>query len=477
MAEQHGNLVNGEWRLGEALLNVNPSDLSETVGTFSAGDAGLVEEAIAAARRAFESWQFSAPLERHQILSRTAHELFARAGELGELLSREEGKTLAEGTAEVRRAAQIFDFFAGETVRLHGETGPSVRPGVEVAVTYEPVGVVGLITPWNFPIAIPAWKLAPALAFGNCVVLKPASLVPASARALIDIMNRAGAPAGVVNLVVGPGGTVGQALLDGDVDAISFTGSTSTGRAVAAAAGRRNFRFQLEMGGKNPLVVLDDADLDLAVGVALDGAFYSTGQRCTASSRLVVTTGIHDRFVVALRDRVASLRVGHALDPQTELGPVVDQGQLDSNLAYVEGAKAEGASLQVGGERQRCDTDGFFQRPALFSDVTPDMRIAREEIFGPVAAVIRARDYEDALRLANDSEFGLTAGICTTSLKYATDFRRRAQAGMVMVNVPTAGVDFHAPFGGRKASSFGPREQGGHARDFYTITKTAYVRA
>ncbi|RCK21744.1 aldehyde dehydrogenase family protein [Thalassospira lucentensis] len=473
----HGNLIAGEWVNGTAVPNINPSDTSDVIGDFASGTAQDATDAIAAARAAFDTWQFSAPLERHAILSKTAAELMARRDELGALLAREEGKTRAEATAEVGRAAQIFDFFAGEALRLTGEAGASTRPGIEVAVTREPAGVVGLITPWNFPIAIPAWKIAPALAHGNTVVFKPASLVPASAHALVDIIHRAGAPAGVVNLVMGPGRSVGQTMIEGDLDAISFTGSTGTGAMIAMESAKRQRRFQLEMGGKNPMVVLDDADLDTAVRACLDGAYFSTGQRCTASSRLIVTEGIHDRFVAALRDAIAGLNVGHALNDGTQIGPVVDQSQLDSNLEYIAKGEAEGAAREIGGEVLSRETAGFFQRPALFTGCTNDMTIAREEIFGPVAAVIRVRDYDEALRVANDTPFGLTSGICTASLKHASDFRRKSQAGMVTVNLPTAGVDFHTPFGGRKGSSFGPREQGAYAREFYSTVKTAYINA
>ncbi|MGA0539675.1 aldehyde dehydrogenase family protein [Neotabrizicola sp. VNH66] len=472
-----GNLVNGRWVETGGQENINPSDTDDVIGIYATGDAALVGEAIAAARAALPGWAASGPLVRHAVLSATARELSARRAELGHLLAREEGKTLAEAIGEVNRAAQVFEFFAGEVLRLSGETGVSVRPGTEVMVTREPAGVVGLITPWNFPIAIPAWKIAPALAWGNTVVFKPASLVPGSAWALVDILHRAGAPAGVINLVVGGGSTVGQALIEGEIDAISFTGSTGIGARIAAASAARLRRFQLEMGGKNPLVVLDDADLDRAVACALDGAHFATGQRCTASSRLVVTEGIHDRFVDAIKERIAGLRVGHALDPETQIGPVVDQDQLNGNLGYVETGLAEGARLETGGMRLDRQTPGYFQQPALFTEVTNDMRIAREEIFGPVAAVIRVRDYDEALAVANDTAFGLTSGIVTQSLKHASHFRRASSAGMVTVNLPTAGVDFHAPFGGRKGSSFGPREQGSYAREFYSVVKTAYVHA
>jgi alpha-ketoglutaric semialdehyde dehydrogenase len=345
-------------------------------------------------------------------------------------------------------------------------------------MTREPVGVVGLITPWNFPIAIPAWKAAPALAFGNAVILKPAALVPASAWALVDVLVRAGVPEGVLGLVFGPGGEVGDALVESDgVNAISFTGSVETGRGIAEACARRGVRVQLEMGGKNPLVVLDDADLEIAVDCAVQGAYFSTGQRCTASSRLVVTAGIHDRFVARLIERLQATTVGHALDASTAIGPVVDERQLQQDLDYLAIGRDEGAELAFGGRRLERATQGHFLEPALFVGATNAMRIAREEIFGPVAAVIRVADYDEALAVANDTQFGLCSGICTTSLRYASHYRRHADAGMVMVNLPTAGVDFHVPFGGRKGSSYGPREQGSYAREFYTQVKTSYVRS
>ncbi|MFO1209033.1 MAG: aldehyde dehydrogenase family protein [Amaricoccus sp.] len=475
--ELHGNLIDGAWVEGEAAPNVNPANTQEVVGRYARGTAGDAERAIAAAKAAFPAWSRSGPLQRHDILKKTADEIVARKDELGKLLSREEGKTLAEGVGETIRAAQIFDFFAGECLRLSGEILPSVRPGVGVEITREPVGPVGIITPWNFPIAIPAWKIAPALAWGNTVVIKPADLVPGCTWAIVDILHRNGLPRGVLNLVMGRGSTVGQAILDSrDIRAISFTGSVGTGRRVAEASIKVMRKFQLEMGGKNPMVVLDDADLEVAVEACLNGAFYSTGQRCTASSRLIVTDGIHDRFVKRLTERMTALKVGDPLDPSVNIGPVVDQGQLDQDESYIRIGKDEGAEL-VGGERVKGAKDGFFLAPALFVGATNAMRISREEIFGPVAGVIRVKDYDEALAVANDTEFGLSAGICTTSLKYATHFKRNAEAGMVMVNLPTAGVDFHVPFGGAKGSSFGPREQGRYAQEFYTTVKTAYTAA
>jgi len=471
------NYIGGEWVTADEMApDINPSNTGDVIGHFPRASRADVERAIAAARAAFPAWSRSSIQERHDILKRIGDEILARRDELGRLLSREEGKTLAEGIGETARAGQIFLFFAGECLRLAGEKLPSVRPGIEVEITREALGVVGVITPWNFPIAIPAWKIAPALAYGNCVVFKPADLVPAMAHQLTEIIVRAGVPAGVFNLVMGRGSVIGETLLgDPRVDAITFTGSVATGRRVAAACVAGMKKFQLEMGGKNPLVVLDDADLAIAVECAVNGAYFSTGQRCTASSRLIVTDGIHDRFVAALQARLETLVVDDALKAGTHIGPVVDGSQLEQDLSYIGIGRAEGARLVCGGEPLQRATPGFYLAPALFADVTSQMRIAREEIFGPVAAVQRVRDYEAALATANDTEFGLTAGICTTSLKHAAHFKRNAEAGMVMVNLPTAGVDYHVPFGGRKGSSYGPREQGRYAAEFYTTVKTAYT--
>jgi aldehyde dehydrogenase (NAD+) len=475
------NFIGGEAAsANNAVPNINPSNTDDVIGEFASGGKADADAAVAAAKAAFPAWARTTPQARYDILKKASDEVLARKDELGRILSREEGKTLPEGIGEAARAGQILAFFAGECLRFGGESVPSVRPGVGVEMTREPIGVVGLITPWNFPIAIPAWKIAPALAYGNTVVIKPAELVSHSTWALVDILNRAGLPKGVLNLVMGKGSVVGQALIDNpDVAAISFTGSVSTGRRLAAScvAATPMKKVQLEMGGKNPLVVLDDADLDIAVGSAVNGAYFSTGQRCTASSRLIVTGGIHDRFVDAVTEKLKALSVDDALKAGTDIGPVVDQSQLDQDERYIAIGREEGAKLHWGGERLNRATPGFYLQPALFTEVTNAMRIAREEIFGPVATVIRAKDYDEALALANDTEFGLSAGICTTSLKHATHFKRNSEAGMVMVNLPTAGVDYHVPFGGRKGSSYGPREQGSYAREFYTTVKTAYTLA
>jgi len=421
--QRYDNYIDGQWVASDRYqANVNPSDLSDVIGEYAQADAAQVEQAIAAARRAFPAWASFGIQARADALEKVGLEILARREELGTLLAREEGKTLPEAIGEVARAGNIFKYFAGECLRQAGETLQSVRPGVGVEVTREPLGVVGLITPWNFPIAIPAWKIAPALAFGNCVVIKPADLVPGCAWAIAEIISRAGFPAGVFNLVMGRGREVGEAIVNArEVDAVSFTGSVGVGRGIAQACVARGAKVQLEMGGKNPQIVLDDADLKVAVELCTQSAFYSTGQRCTASSRIIVTEGIYDRFVEAMIERISKIKVGPALEQGVDVGPVVSQAQLEQDLRYIEIGKQE------------------------------------------------------ALAMANDTEFGLSAGICTTSLKYANHFKRHAQAGMVMINLPTAGVDYHVPFGGRKGSSYGPREQGRYAQEFYTTVKTIYI--
>ena len=456
-------------------VSLNPSNTDEIVAYYPIAAAAEVDAAVMAARQAFPAWAAASPEVRSDLLDKVGATIMARAKELGELLSREEGKTLAEGTGEVMRAARIFKYFAGEALRRHGRTLDSTRPGLDVATYREAVGVFALIAPWNFPIAIPAWKAAPALAFGNTVVLKPASSTPAIAHALAAILHGCGAPAGVFNLVIGEG-NVGAALVDHpEVDGASFTGSQAVGARVAEGAVRRQARVQLEMGGKNPLVVLDDADLDRAVACAIDGAFYGTGQRCTASSRVIVTEGIHDRFVAALAERAKALKVGDALDSTTQIGPAVSESQLEQNLRYVQIATDEGGRLVTGGERLSLAHPGYFMSPAIIADTAPEMRINCEEVFGPVVSTVRVANYEEALDIANRGQFGLSAGIVTESLKHARHFRRNVRAGMVMVNLPTAGVDYHVPFGGTRKSSYGAREQGFAAVEFYTQTKTVYV--
>ena len=477
MKKTKRNFIGGEWLEGaNAADNINPSDTSDIIGEYAHASVAQTQQAIDAAYQASSAWGNSSIQHRSDILDNIGSEILQRREELGELVSREEGKTLPEGIGEATRAGQVFKFFAGEALRPGGEFIDSIRPGLDVSVTRAPMGVVGLILPWNFPIAIPAWKVAPALAYGNAVVFKPAELVPATAHAMAEIIVNAGVPDGVFNLVMGTGAEVGATIVNHPaVNAISFTGSVRTGRDVALAAASRMAKVQLEMGGKNPLVVLDDADLSTAVECAVNGAYFSTGQRCTASSRLIVTEGIHDKFVAAVSERMCKLTVDHALKVGTDIGPVVDQRQLQQNLDYIQVGINDGANLVCGGEQVSRDTQGFFMTPALFTESSNKMRINREEVFGPVATVIRVKDYDEALATANETEFGLSSGIVTTSLKYSSHFKRHIQSGVASVNVPTAGVDYHVPFGGIKSSSYGSREQGSYAKEFYTTVKTAYT--
>ncbi len=477
------NFIAGRWLAGSSeIANINPSDTTDIIGQFAQASVTQVEEAIAAAGAAAAQWGQSGPEQRYNALMAVGGALMERSAELGELLAREEGKTRPEGVGEVYRAGQFFTYFAAAALRQMGETCDSVRPGVEVQITREPMGVVGVITPWNFPTALPAWKIAAALAYGNAVVWKPANLTPASATALMQIIESVSKaqhlPAGLVNLTLGAGGEVGEALINAPaVDAITFTGALATGRRIATAAAANLTKLQMEMGSKNPLVVLDDADLETAVTCAINGAFFSTGQKCTASSRLIVTRRIHDRFIQALQAAMGKLVVGHALEAGSHIGPAVDARQLAQNQRYLDIARDDGAQLVCGGEKIDLATPGHYMRPALFADGDNAMRINREEVFGPIACVIAADDYEHALALANDTEFGLTSSIITQSLTHASHFRRHSQSGCVMVNLPTSGTDYHVPFGGRKNSSFGSREQGQYAAEFYTQVKTAYVKA
>ncbi|WP_026758736.1 aldehyde dehydrogenase family protein [Sediminimonas qiaohouensis] len=472
------NFIGGEWRGGQARVekNVNPSDVSDVIGHYAQGDTGDVEDAIAAARAAQPAWWAAGIQKRHDALMSIGTELMERAGEIGALLAREEGKPLAEGKGEVYRAGQFFTYFAAEALRQIGDFAQSVRPGIDIDVRREPVGVVAIVSPWNFPIATPAWKIAPALAFGNAVVWKPANLTPASAVALTEIIARQDLPAGVFNLVMGPGRDVGSALVaHSGVDAISFTGSVEVGRGIAAAAVPNMTKLQMEMGSKNPMLIMDDADLDLAAAHAAGAAFGGTGQKCTAASRLIVHEAVHDAFVEKLSAATQALSVGHALEEGTQIGPVVSAGQLAQNLAYIDKGRAEGAELICGGARLERASEGHYMAPAVFAGTRNDMVINREEMFAPITCVIRAGSYGEALAIANDSEFGLTAGIMTRSLSRANHFRANMRAGTLMVNLPTAGTDYHVPFGGRGASSYGPREQGQYAAEFYTTVKTAYV--
>ena len=479
MAETFKNFIAGEWVSGDTTVeNRNPSDLSDVIGHYAQATSTQLDDALAAASRAHAEWA-AYPLERKQnVLNAIGNELMARAEELGTLLSREEGKPFAEGKGEVFRAGQFFTYYAAEVLRQIGDNADSVRPGIEVDVRREPVGVVAVISPWNFPTATASWKIAPALAYGNAVIWKPANLTPASAYMLTEIISRQDIPKGLFNLVMGSGREVGQRLVDSpNVNAITFTGSVPVGKGIAAAAVQNLTKVQMEMGSKNALAVMDDADLDLAVMHALGGAFGGTGQKCTASSRLVVHEAIHDAFVDKLVAGAQAMKVDHALKEGTQIGPVVSETQLNENLSWVEKGRAEGAEIACGGERLNRETEGYYMSPGVFLNTTNDMLINREEMFAPLAAVIKVGSYDEALHVVNDTRFGLTSGIITSSLARATHFRRNARTGVVAVNLPTAGTDYHVPFGGRGESSYGAREQGTYAAEFYTTVKTAYINA
>nr|WP_260063349.1 aldehyde dehydrogenase family protein [Ruegeria sp. B32] len=473
------NLIAGEWMAGDtAIENRNPSDLTDVIGLFAQASADQLSATLDRARNAQLEWA-AYGLERKQaVLMSIGTELMSRAEELGRLLSREEGKPFAEGKGEVYRAGQFFTYYAAECLRQIGENADSVREGVEIDVRREPVGVVAVISPWNFPTATAAWKIAPALCYGNAVVWKPANLTPASAVALTEIIERQDIPKGLFSLVMGSGGAIGQRLVESpQVDAISFTGSVPVGKGIAAAAIQNLTKVQMEMGSKNALAVMDDADLDLAVSLALGGAFGGTGQKCTATSRLVVHAAIYDAFVEKLVAGSKVLKVGHALEEGTQMGPVVSEQQLQENLAYVELGQSEGAELACGGHRLELQHDGYYMSPGVFVNTNNTMRINREEMFAPLTSVIKVDSYDEALAIVNDTNFGLTSGIVTQNLARATHFRRHARTGVVTVNLPTAGTDYHVPFGGRGDSSYGPREQGKAAAEFYTTVKTAYISA
>ena len=477
MTETKNNFIAGEWLAGDTSVeNRNPSDLSDVIGHFAQASSSQLTKALDAARSAQKIWAATGLEARQTVLMNIGNELMERSAELGTLLSREEGKPLAEGKGEVYRAGQFFTYYAAEVLRQIGDTADSVRPNIEIDVRREPVGTVAIVSPWNFPTATAVWKIAPALAFGNAVIWKPANLVPASAVALSEIISRQDLPAGLFNLVMGAGGSIGQQLIESPaIDAISFTGSVEVGKQIAQSAIGNLTKVQMEMGSKNALAVMDDGDMEIAVAAALGGAFGGTGQKCTASSRLIVHSAVHDEFVERLAAGAAAMVVDNALKDGTQIGPVVSQNQLDENMAYMELAKSEGGEIICGGDRVSRDTDGYYMTPAVVAGTSNDWRINKEEMFAPIACVIKADSYDEALHLVNDTHFGLTSGIVTRDLARASHFRRNARTGCVMVNLPTAGTDYHVPFGGRGSSSYGPREQGGYAVEFYTTVKTAYI--
>ena len=478
--QTYGNYIAGEWRpaaSGETMENRNPANRDEVVGLFASSGADDVDAAIAAAEEAYRSWRFSSPMTRANILHKAANILESRIPEVGRELTREEGKTLKEGIGETTRAVQILRYFAGEAQQPSGEHYPSVNPHTLLYTTREPLGVVAVVTPWNFPIAIPAWKIAPALAFGNTVVFKPASLTPLTAVRLVEALDEAGLPAGVLNLVTGSAANVGDPLVrDPRVVAITFTGSNETGAELRRSAAERGAKLQLELGGKNPAIVLADADLEHALGQVVAGAMMSTGQKCTATSRAIVDRRIVDRFTEMLADRIGGLKVGDPLDAETQIGPLIDERAAERVAGEVDAAKQAGAELVVGGERLGSGLErGAFLAPTLFADVDPKSRLGQDELFGPVLGVIPVDSMEEAMAVANQVKFGLSASIFTRDLGRALAFAREIEAGIVHVNSETAGAEPQVPFGGMKGSSSYSREQGKAAREFFTQVKTVYI--
>jgi aldehyde dehydrogenase (NAD+) len=480
MTQNFPNYINGEWVSGEKSFdNRNPANTEELVGTFTKAGPRDMHDAAAAAAAALPAWSRMSGPARGNILYKTADILDRKFDSVAADMTREEGKTLPEAKGEVRRAINIFRYFAGEGSRMPGMLVPSERDRVHMFALRKPIGVVGLITPWNFPSAIPAWKLAPALICGNTVVLKPASAAPLSAWRIVEALHEAGVPKGVVNFVAGSGGELGQALVSApSLKAVSFTGSCEIGAWLHAEASKRRLRIQLEMGGKNPTIVLADADFNSAVENVVNAAFFSTGQKCTATSRAIVEDAIYDRFVAAVVERTRKLKVGDGMQAGIDIGPCVDQAQMDTVLRYIEIARQESGEPLCGGRRL---TDGalargYFVEPTVFAGVEERHTIAREEIFGPVLAVMRARDFEDAMRIANNIPFGLSSSIQTGNLSRAFEFVYGAEAGLLTVNLPSAGVEYQLPFGGTKDSSFGPKEQGPAALEFYSDYKTVYLK-
>ncbi|HTS63498.1 MAG TPA: aldehyde dehydrogenase family protein [Candidatus Acidoferrales bacterium] len=475
-----GNYINGEWTTAGAVFeNRNPANTTELVGSFVKGAAADMVEAVRAAGAALPAWSASSGPARGNILYKTADILDRNFDSIAAEMTREEGKTLPEAKGEVRRSINIFRYFAGEGSRLPGMLVPSERDRVHMFALRKPVGVVGLVTPWNFPSAIPAWKLAPALICGNTVVIKPASAAPLSAWRIVEALHMAGAPKGVVNFVAGAGGELGRALIEAKgLKAVSFTGSCEVGNWLHAEASKRRLRIQLEMGGKNPTIVLADADFNLAVENTVNAAFFSTGQKCTATSRAIVEESIYDRFVAAVVERTRKLKVGDGMQSGVDIGPCVDEGQMNTVLRYIEVGRKECGEPVCGGRRltEGPLANGWFVEPTVFAGVGEQHTIAREEIFGPVLAIMRARDFEDAMRVANAIPFGLSSSIQTTNLSRAFEYIYRAEAGLLTVNLPSAGVEYQLPFGGTKESSFGPKEQGPAALEFYSDYKTVYLK-
>lgn len=473
------NYIRGEWvsiRQGRELEVRNPADQDEVVGKGFLASTREAEAAIAAASEALPGWSRMPAPKRGEIVERAADLLRGEQDQMGRLLTMEEGKTLAEAKGEIYRAYNVLNYTAGQSRRMGGITIPSELPKNFAYTLRQPLGVVALITPWNFPVCIPAWKIAPALVAGNTVIFKPSSTTPLTAAKLVDIFERAGLPPGVLNLLVGSSSDIGDVITrDRRVRGISFTGSSENGTQIYTTCASRGIKAQCEMGGKNPVVVLDDADLDLAAEAIVSGAFGSTGQRCTATSRAVLHEKIADKLISEIIARASKLKIGNGLDPDVQMGPVVSAQQRDTVEQYIAVGQREGAKLVIGGKRPSGLPRGFFIEPTIFDNVKPDYRIASEEIFGPVLSVTRARDYEEALEFANSSVYGLTSSIYTNDAGRIFDFCERIETGMVHVNSPTVGGEAQIPFGGMKSSGVGEREQGPTALDFYTDVKVIYI--
>lgn len=482
MPETFGNFIDGEWvesSSGKTFDSLNPANCQEVVARYQASTAPDVRRALEAAARAQPAWaEMPAPL-RGAILMRSAELLEKRAGQVATEMTREEGKTLPEARGEVGRAVNILRYYGAEGARLSGETVPSEREGVFGYTFRKPLGVVSLLTPWNFPIAIPVWKMAPALVAGNSLAIKPASLAPLCTVRVAEVLQEAGLPKGVLNVVTGSGAMIGDELIGNPlVKAVSFTGSCEVGNGIQRQTAPRGIKTQLEMGGKNPTIVLRDADLNQAADVVVNGAFFSTGQKCTATSRALVEKPVFDEFTRLLVEKTRKLKVGDGLEKGIEMGPCVDENQMNTVLDYIRIGRQEGARLLCGGGRLTGPEwdKGCFVEPTIFSEVSPDMRIAREEIFGPVLALFPVEDLDQAIELANRVEFGLSASIMTNRIDQAFSYINRIEAGLIIVNLPSAGVEYQLPFGGTKASSTGYREQGSVAIDFYSELRTVYLK-
>jgi aldehyde dehydrogenase (NAD+) len=479
--DTYRNFIGGKWVTSTSTRtakNINPANIEDVIGTVVQATRDEARAAVEAAAAAFDGWRKTPAPTRGKIVARAARLMEEHKEEISQILTREEGKTIAESRGELQRSINVADFCAGEARRLNGETIQSELPLNFAYTIKQPLGVVACVTPWNFPVAIPVWKIAPALVAGNTVVFKPASLTPATAVRIVEIFDEAGIPAGVLNLVLGSGSDAGDEIIGHPaVKAVSFTGSNSVGIRLYEQCSRRGAKVQCEMGGKNPVVVMEDADLDLAIESTAQGAFGSSGQRCTATSRAVVVNDIADEFVRRISDRAKSMRLGSGADPNTEMGPSVDEGQFKTVLQYIDIGREDGATLVCGGERATGNglEQGYFVKPTVFDHVTPDMRIAREEIFGPVLSVLRVKTFDEAMQVANDCEYGLSSSIFSNDASRVFRFVDEIETGMTHINSPTTGGEAHIPFGGIKGTGIGDREQGSTALDFYTDLKVVYV--